>query len=273
MKKMSLVIVIIPLTIGMLFLSCKKSDRDSDTTTYTSEDVAFATNLFYTVFKTVHQAANYSQGIVSSTSINSTTVFNCDTITVDTLSSPKLLNINFNTNCTSGGIVRNGSLTASINGYYDSPGAVTTISVNNFTYNDVTVFSGTISYQYLGLIESYPAYSITFNELKIVNKYNQKIFFSGNHQLQIIIGDSTPEISDDIYSISGSNTGMAFKGNSFSSQITTKLNLSGNCNWISSGIVTVVPNNKPSRILNFGNGCDNKITVSVYENNYELEIP
>lgn len=269
MKKGSFIILIVT----VVLLGCKKSDRDEDVTTNSSADVAFSTNLVYDVFKTIHQAAYSSSGIVSSTTMDTNTVFNCDTITVDTLSNPKTLTIKFNSNCNYNGIVRNGSLSASFNGFYDNTGTTTTLVFSDFSYNGFTVISGSMSYQYIGLTDSFPTYSISFNELKILNTNNQKIFYSGNHQLRVIQGKSTIETSDDIYSISGSNTGIAFKGNSFTSQITTDLNLAGNCNWINSGIVDVKPNNLTTRILNFGSGCDDKINVSIYENNYELVIP
>lgn len=269
MKKGSFIILILT----VVLLGCEKSDRDEDKTTHTSEDVAFSTNLVYDVFKTIHQAAYSSPGIVTSTSIDTNTVFNCDTITTNLLSNPKKLTIKFNANCTANGIIRNGSLTASSNGFYNISGTTTSIVFSDFSYNGYTIISGTMSYQYTGLTDSLPTYSLTFNELKIQNTQSQKIFYSGNHQLQITQGESTPEISDDVYSISGSNSGIAFKGNGFSSQITTNLNLAGNCNWINSGIVTVKAEHIPTRTLNFGSGCDNKINVSIYENNYELVIP
>lgn len=266
------------LILTVILFGCKKSDRDEDNSTNTAVDVAFATNLVYDVFKTIHQAANTSQGIVTSTSVDTNTVFNCDTISVDTLSNPKTLIIKFNTNCANNGIIRNGNLYASFNGYYNNTGTTTTLIFSDFSYNGFTIISGTMSYQYVGLTDSFPTYSINFNELKIqnnnpVSSTGQKIFYSGNHQLQIIQGKSTQEIGDDVYSISGSNTGMAFKGNEFSSQIITKLNLAGNCNWINSGIVNVKPVNLPTRTLNFGSSCDNKINVSIYSTNYELVIP
>lgn len=269
MKKGSFIILIVT----VVLLGCKKSDRDEDVTTNSSADVAFSTNLVYDVFKIIHQAAYSSPGIVTSSSLDTNTVFNCDTITANYLVNPKTLTIKFNANCTSNGIVRNGSLSASINGFYDNIGTTTTLVFSDFSYNGFTIISGTMTYQYVSLTDSFPTYSINFNEIKIQNNLNQKIFYSGNHQLQIIQGKSTPEISDDIYSISGSNTGMAFKGNGFSSQIVTNLNLTGNCNWINSGIVTVKPVNIPTRTLNFGSSCDNKINVSIYNNNYELVIP
>lgn len=263
---------IILCTVVFLF-GCEKSDRDEDKSTSTSRDVAFATNLVYDVFKTVHQAAYYSTGIVSSATTDTNTVYGCDTITTDVVSNPKILQVKFNTDCTSNGIIRNGKLYATVNGFYDVQGTSTTIAIYDYNYNGKTIYSGSMSYQYIGLVDSFPTYNITFSELKIVNNYNQKIFYSGSHQLKIIQGKDTQTISDDVYAITGSNSGIVFTGNAFTSQITTNLNLAGNCNWIGSGLINVKPNNNPTRTLNFGSGCDSKINVSIYDKTYELDIP
>lgn len=267
-KKHLLLLVVI---IGMF--SCKESDRDEDKSTYTSADVAFATNVAYDIFKTVYKAANSSQGIVTTASIDTNSVFGCDTITKDTTTNPKWLQIKFNTNCTSSNIIRNGKLYVTFNGYFNTAGTTANLAIYDFSYNDYRVYDGSISYKYEGLTDSFPTYTVTFTDLKIINSVSQKIVYSGSHKLQIIQGQNTQTISDDLYSISGSNSGRVFKGNGFSSQIITNLSLAGNCNWIGSGAVTVKPENKPTRALDFGAGCDNKINVKVYDINYELELP
>ncbi len=264
-------ILLLVLIISMF--SCKESDRDEDKSTYTSADVAFATNVVYDIFKTTYQAAYYSQGIVTSADIDSNSVFGCDTITTDTLSSPKWLQIKFNTDCTTNSIVRNGKLYATFNGHFNTAGTTANMAIYDFTYNGYTVYDGSMSCKYEGLTDSFPTYSITFNELKIINSFSQKIVYSGSHKLQIIQGQTTQSITDDVYSISGSNSGRVFKGNGFSSQIITNLGLAGNCNWIGSGVVTVKPENNPTRTLDFGSGCDSKINVKVYDINHELELP
>ena len=68
-----------------MFVGCKKSDRDDDTSTNSSEDYAIATGLVYDIFKIIHQASSTSQGIVSTTNLDSTSVFGCDTIIFDML--------------------------------------------------------------------------------------------------------------------------------------------------------------------------------------------
>jgi hypothetical protein len=268
MKKLFL----IALASCFIFIGCKKSDRDDDTSTNSTEDYAFSTSLVYDIFKTIHQASSTSQGIVSSTTVDSTSVFGCDTIIFDGSTNPKTLSVNFN-NCSSSTDTRNGSINVSYNGLYDVLGTVTTISFNDYTFNDFAFVSGTISYQYNGLVNNYPTYSITFNEVKIRNNQNQKVFYSGSYQLAIIDGGLTPLFNDDVYEITGSTTGRVFKGNAFSAQIVDKLTINGNCNWVSSGQALVKPESKTTRALNFGSGCDNKITVTLYDINYELEMP
>jgi hypothetical protein len=263
---------LIALASCFILLGCKKSDRDDDTSTNSSEDYAFSTGLVYDVFKIVHQASNTSQGIVSSTTVDSTTVFGCDTIIFDGSTNPKTLRINFD-NCSSSTNSRSGYIDVSYNGFYDDLGTVTTISFNDYTLNGFTFIAGTISYQYNGIVNNFPTYSLTFNEVKIRNDQNQKVFYSGSYQLAIIDGELTPLFNDDVYEITGSTTGRVFKGNAFSAQIVDKLTINGNCDWVSSGQALVKPESKTTRALNFGSGCDNKITVTLYDINYELEMP
>ena len=269
MKKL----LLLALSCCFIFIGCKKSDRDDDTSTNSSEDYALATGLVYDIFKVIHQASNTSQGIVSSTTIDSSSVFGCDTIIFDDMVNPKTMRINFDPDCTSSDLIRNGYIDVNFNGFYDTPGTVTTITLYNYTINDFTFVSGTIKYQFNGIIDSYPTYSMSFSEVKIQNNQNQKIFYSGNYQLKIIDGESTPLFNDDVYEITGAMTGWAFKGNPFTAQIVNALTINGDCNWVSSGQVLVKPNTKTTRALNFGSSCDNKITVTLYDINYELEMP
>jgi hypothetical protein len=264
-------ILLIAFASCLLFTGCKKSDRDDDTSTNSSEDYAFSTGFVFDVFKIIHQASSTSLGIVSTTIADSTSVFGCDTIIFNGTTTPKTLSVSF-ANCSSINS-RSGYINVSYNGFYDTQGTITTINLTNYQLNDYSFVSGTISYQFNGIVNNYPTYSITFSEVKIKNTQNQTLFYSGNYQLAIVSGETTPLFTDDIYEVTGSTTGRTFKGNAFSAQAIDKLTLNGNCNWVSSGKALVKPESKTTRALNFGSGCDNKITVTLYEINYELSIP
>lgn len=265
--------LIIAAFILFIISSCKESDRDEDKTFHTSTDVAFSTNLVYDIFKTFYQAANYTQGIVTNNTTDSISVYGCDTIFKDTTSNPKWLKIQFNSGCTSEGITRSGKIYSTFDSYFDITGATATLILDDFNYGAFKVYYGTITIKNEGLIDSIPNYTIQFNEVKIINNFSQRINYSGTHQLKIIQGGNTQTIVDDIYSITGSNSGRVFKGNGFTSQIITALNLNGNCNWICSGVVTVKPENIPTRTLDFGSGCDKSISITVYETKNNVEIP
>lgn len=266
-------IIYLLLVVNIVFLGCKKSDRDNDTSTNSSEDFAMSTGLVLDIFKIIHQASSTSTGIISSTSLDTNSVFGCDTIIYDGTSSPKTLRVVFDENCTSSNISRNGTLYATYNGFYDTPGTKTSIGIYDYKYNDYYFISGTLSYQLTDTTNQIYSYSISISDAKILNNYNQKIFYNASYQLKINNGSITPVFNDDNYSIKGLMTGRAFKGNAFSAQILDSLVTDGSCNWISSGNATVIPESKNPRTLNFGVACDNAITVSVYELNYELNLP
>lgn len=269
MKKLLFIVI----TASMFFVGCKKSDRDEDKSTNSSEDYALATCVVNDVFKIIHQASSTSTGIVSSTTLDTTTVFGCDTIIVDLSASPTTLQIDFDNDCTSSNVIRNGKINASYNGLYDTPGTVTTINLYDYQYNDLFV-SGTFSIRYSGISDGFPAYSVTLSEVKIQNNYNQKVFYHANYQLTIVEGETTPLVDDDKYIVKGSMNGRAFKGNAFTAQIEDSLSFYGNCNWVSTGNVLIKPESKNTRSLNFGNGgCDNMVSITVYDLNYEYSIP
>ncbi|MCB0409656.1 MAG: hypothetical protein KDD29_05520 [Flavobacteriales bacterium] len=258
----------------VLFTGCKKSDRDEDDSTNSSEDYALSTGLIMDVFKIVHQASNTSSGIVSSTSLDSNSVFGCDTIIFDALSSPKTLTIEFDENCTSSSVSRGGVIYSTYSGYYDVPGTVITIHLYNYSYNEHVFYSGSISCQLTDTSNGVYNYSFNTSDIKIKNKYNQNVFYNANYQIKVISGSNTPLFIDDEYLVTGSMTGRAFRGNGFSAQINDSLTASGNCNWITSGNVSIKPDTKSTRNLDFGGGgCDATITISIYELDYEYSIP
>ena len=268
MKHFNLLLIFV---LTFFIFSCKDSDRDKDITTNSATDYAMGQSLVYDAFKLVHEAALSSKGITSSNLVDTTSLFGCDTIIVDTVSNPMTITLQFNSTCTGNSNSRSGSITATFSTNYNILGCLVTVSFNNYMYNTYPI-GGTISYSYTGLSGTSPTYSYNANKITITNN-NRFIEWSGSQRITIAAGKNTATTSDDSYSISGTASGRTYQGNSFSAMIDTDLILLGNCNWISSGIVTVSPENKDPRILNFGSACDAIANVSIYSINYEIEIP
>ena len=269
MKQISIFLIF---TLVITLLGCKDSDRDQDTSTNSSADYATGQSIMYDVFKLVHQAALSSKGITTNNLADTTSLFGCDTLIVDTMSTPKSITIQFNGNCTGNNAERTGSITATYSSKYDAIGCVVSISFNNYTYKGYPIGSGNISYSFTGLSGTSPIYSYSVNKVQIENSKNQLLTWSGNQTLTVTGGETTATISDDTYSISGTASGTAFAGNDFSVTINNDLMYLGSCNWISSGIATVSPENKPPRLLDFGAGCDDKASVKIYSIEYEIAI-
>ena len=259
-------IVIIGLT------NCKDSDRDEDTTINSSTDYVTGQSILIDLFKDIHLVARTSQRI-SSTSLPSPALIpNCYTITTDTLSTPMSITIQFDPNCESDGAKKSGEITATFSNLYDVAGSKITIHFNNYTYNEFSIPSDSLCYTFNGLINAVPNYSFNVTNLKIEDDRFRAINWSASQTLSFVSGETTADLIDDTYLISGNANGKTFEGNDFSATITTNLRAIGACNWISSGEVTVSPENKSIRLLDFGSICDNEAIVSVFGIRYEIII-
>lgn len=256
-----------------VLFSCKKSVRDTDTTTNSSEDYALGQSIMYDVFKMVHQASIGSKGITSTATSTSITLFGCDSIIVDTTSTPKTITLKFGSGCSNNGISRSGDIVASFSNNYDTINTLITVNFINYTHNTYTIQDGTFSFYYNGINNSVPTYSFNLSSVKIINANNEKIYWSATQTLKITTGFATPIFSDDTYSINGYSSGLAFKGNHFTDSITTNLTLLGSCNWPSSGIAIVTPDNKEIRTIDFGSACDNNASVTFFGETQQITIP
>ncbi|MCB0400505.1 MAG: hypothetical protein KDD41_00325 [Flavobacteriales bacterium] len=263
--------VILILSILGLF-ACKESDRDQDTSINSCEDFGAAQSYAYDAFKLVHQAALSSKGITAANPAMATTLFGCDTLIVDTSSSPMSITIRFNGSCTYNTDIRTGEIIATFTGKYDNLGTQVSISFNKYTFNDYPV-SGSMNYKFQGTISTNPTYAVTIQDFSMENSKNRIMTFSGSQTLSVSSGETTALFNDDTYSISGTASGRAFRGNDYSAMIEENLILKGSCKWVNSGAATVSPENKQPRFLDFGSSCDNKGSAQIYSISYEVVFP
>jgi len=251
--------------------SCRKSDRDDDKTTNTSQDYAMVQSMALNVNKIIHQAALSSQGISANNLTTATTIFGCDTLIVDTVSSPMSIIVQF-TDCSVSGIVRNGKIKATFSSKYDMAGANVNISFIDYTHNGMPV-SGAIKVVNTGINNGNPTYNFSTNELKVEEGWkNRAIYWNANQSLTQTSGETTADFLDDSYTVTGISNGRTYAGNAFTTN-TEGLNFLGNCNWVSSGIATVSPANLAVRTLDFGSGCDNNAVVTLFEKQHEIAFP
>ena len=84
-------------------------------------------------------------------------------------------------------------------------------------------------------------------------------------RLTMTAGMATPsDLTDDVYSIAGSNSFSSSFGNTLDVTITTTLSKAYTCHNVGSGVISFTYNKKLNGTLDFGNGtCDNQATITV----------
>jgi hypothetical protein len=191
----------------------------------------------------------------------------CATVTVDTVSSPRSITIDFgSTNCTClDGRKRRGQVIATWTGKYRDQGTVISVTFNNYFVNDNQI-EGTKTVTNTGLnAQEHPVYAVQVNGTIVKANNGGTITWNSTRQREWVAGFDTPlNIADDTYSITGSASGTTAAGLAYTIEITSPLVRKMTCLWFESGVIAVSPQGKQTRTLDYGNtGCDANATVTI----------
>ncbi|MDE3250475.1 MAG: hypothetical protein KGO82_17570 [Bacteroidota bacterium] len=268
-KRISIFIAATVISSSMLFTSCKKdSSKDSDTES--AENSALAESSFNDVTTISDQASiggAVNVRLMSDAREEGSLGSGCATVTVDTVSNPHLVTIDFGaTNCVcNDGRSRRGKILVSFTGRYRDVGTIINISFNNYFVND-NQLTGTKKITNKGLNGAgHPVYQVEVNGQIIKANGAGTITWVSTRQREWTAGYDTPlNLADDAYSITGSASGTNASGKSYTLTIVKPLVRKMNCRWFESGSVDVTPEGKPTRTLDYGNsGCDADATVTI----------
>ncbi len=199
----------------------------------------------------------------------------CATVTHDTVSNPHILTIDFGpTNCLCGdGRYRRGKIIVTYTGHYFQIGTVRTMNFDNFYRND-NKLEGTRTITNNGLdANGQMNWTITGQNMK-VTKSNGKIHTWNSTRVRTLLaGANTPTWTDDVYQITGTTNGVNGNGIAYTANITTPLHRALSCKWFDSGVVQVIPDGKPKRILDYGKGaCDDQATVKIKNRIHQITL-
>ena len=267
MKTFPLLAIII-LTIGLGITSCTKSERDNDISTFATEDHLLAERLSNDILQIVDEAARTTQGIKSLT---------CAVITADTLSSPKVLTIDYNQNtpCTDDdGLERRGIITATFTGHYLDSATSVTITTAGMRIGN-RIISMTANVTNLGEnSDGNPHFFVVISNFAVEDPTNQWDYTWQANTVRVQTAGAATEadVSDDTYSITGSGSGVNRVGNTFSHNITEAITLSANCDYVSAGKAEVWPANLSTRKLDYGSACDAIVSVSINDDVVEVAV-
>jgi hypothetical protein len=256
------------LAAGALFFTACQRDRDTDTTE--GQDIAFFEKNTDDDFNLTEQA---STGNISSFKKSRGA---CDVITFDTLSTPKKITIDFGSaNCLCGdGKNRRGKIIRTFTGKFKDVGSVHTVTYDNYFVNDNNL-KGVKTITNNGPNSAGNlTYNIDVKDTVIKANGAGTATWMSNRVREYFDGYNTPIWSDDKFRITGSASGTRANGNSFSMNITTPIIVDLSCPArIISGVVSIQPQGKALRTLDYGNStCDNQATVTINNKVFTIQI-
>lgn len=263
--------------------SCRKADRDTDTATEMVSDNAHSTYFFNDMFVQMHQLA------LSDSSINSIgSFFLSDTACIDTITHtnlsgnfPDTIIVNYgleNGAACADGNLRRGKLKIIFNGKYGTTSRNCVVFPENYYLNDYKM-EGQMTISGKGRNTSNNLYfSIQIDKGIISNDSIRLEYFSpangqtASFQREWISGESTPDINDDVFQLTGTYGGTASKGTTYKSEISTALKDQIDCKWISAGKEIITPLNLSPREVDYGSGCDKNSNVTINGKKYDVTL-
>ncbi len=169
---------------------------------------------------------------------------------------PNVITIDFGDGCEDRhGRIRKGKIIVEVSDYWKNSGAVRKITTDNLSIDEVEI-EGTRTISNLGLNENGRyEFEIVMTGSR-VKAGDKTVSMEINHLAVMTEGYSTEETEDDVFSVTGTGSGINHRGNSFTSEITEPLIRKRSCPWFVSG-VTEITSGKRSHTLDFGDGsCD-----------------
>jgi hypothetical protein len=262
---------------GLMLFSCSKETKDvTDIQSLTSaSDNTKAELIFNNVSNIADQAYNSFSTFKSSEDGDVDLIGNCATITLDTTSNPGILTIDFGEeNCLCGdGWNRRGKIIVTFTGPYRAEGTVITHSFEEYFVNDNKVM-GTRIVTNAGRNDANNIhFIISVNGVIIKADGSGQFTWASNRNREWIEGEDTWVRFDDVYLITGGAHGQTANQVSYTMSITNPLRREVGCRHFVSGSFDFVPDGKPVRTLDYGDGeCDNIATVTINGHTYTIHL-
>jgi hypothetical protein len=265
---------------SLTFTGCRRDEEDADTSA--ASDNALAEAIYSDVTNIADEAgisgslSNYRLGDPDNGGVLSA----CATLDFDTINTADqdTITVDFGSvNCTcNDGRNRRGQIIVYYTGGYRDSASTHTITFNNYYVNDHQVL-GTKTVTNLGHnAAGNLVYDIDVNGTIHLASNAGTITWSSDRQREWTAGESTAIWSDDMYSITGTASGTSAAGENFSVSITSPLirNMAIGCRrHFTQGTVTVTPDSRPVRTIDFGTGaCDDLATVTINNNTYTIHL-
>lgn len=248
------------LTIPVLFVSCEKESVLSEDGV-TAEDIALSEAIMtdaddQAAFKSDPTAEVGDFGVSG----------DCPVLTweneVGTF--PNTLTIDYGEGCDCrGGHSKSGQIVVEMSDEIMNEGAVRTITLVDFQVNGNDV-EGTRSVSNTGTNESgQPVFSVIGSHTANFSDGNSASL-NVAHVRTMVAGYDTEDREDDAFSVTGSETGVNRRGDTFTGTILSPLFRSRECKWVTEGVHQVETSDGRSRTIDFGDGtCDDQAELTL----------
>lgn len=236
------------------FNACKK-DNNNDEIIATAEDLAMSEDF------AEQNDADIDQGIEDRGGSNPCPVV---TLAQPWGTWPNTITIDYGTDgCTRpDGRILKGKLIVYQTNEIRTAGAVRSITHDNFFVDDIKV-EGARSWTNNGVnTDGFFSYTKTATDMKLTYPDGLSTTWNKTRTSTLIQGGGTPYIADDVWSTTGTASGVNRNGVAFSATILEALIKKIGCRWITDGVIQFTRDGNSST-LDFGNGeCDRLGTVT-----------
>ncbi|MEI6823331.1 MAG: hypothetical protein WCL51_15480 [Bacteroidota bacterium] len=281
MKTKILIFAIFIFSIVTTFTACNKDKKTTPTnqtgnnSDVTSQNEAVAQMTFEGVDQIADEAYTSFSSLKSTQSNANSLLSACATKTIDTVSIPHTLTINYGTtNCLCyDGKYRRGEIVISYYLHYRDSGSVHSTTFNDYYVNDNHVM-GTRSRVNNGR-NAAGNWNITttVNGTIIFANNTDTLTWNSTQNKEWLQGYLSSTIWDNIVLITGNSNGTRPNGTTYSKTILTPLKRQMPCFYFVSGTVQVVQSNKPTKVIDYGNGnCDAWATVTINGVTYNIHL-
>lgn len=265
MKKIVFLCALLLVSSALFFTSCKKNNNDDDTDTSVSQN-------HNSVESEVDGVTQQMDAAALSKGLNKTG----PVITFDTASATRTMTVDYGaaTTC-SDGKVRSGKIIVTWTGHYRDAGAVKTVHFENFISNGNVFDNASVkTVTNKGKNSSNQTYfEINANIIVTLASNGVTVEWNSSRVRTWISGENTTAITDDVYMLTGTTSGVNRKGISYTATITSPLTIDLSCNLrrITKGVIELQPAGKLKRVIDFGDGaCDGTVTVTIGNRKYTV---
>ena len=256
------------LTLFSLNTGCKKdTETGNDNFQAVAEDIGQAESVSSDVDNMTSEVARMGTFSHDEAQNSSMDQFNfhghtCAVVTNDSIN--HILTFDFGTACTGNdGKIRAGRVIVTYNGtgYFDA-GSSWIVTFDNFYVNDRHI-EGSRSVINNGLNASgNMTWSIDAQNMRITRPDGTWRSWTSQRTREMVAGYGDNTWENDVYIINGTATGLNSQGESVSCTI-TNIRREHSCHYITSGTMVITPSDRPSKIIDFGDGtCDEFATVT-----------